>query len=110
MSEDETVHRIPVASDDGGPAVTQDPGRAFEHLWTPYRMAYIRGEGKPTGEHDCPFCVIPTLSDEDGLIVARGRPASPASTSTRTTPGTPWGARNRTRPAAPVSPAGRAPE
>ena len=35
-------------------------------------MAYIRGEGKPTGEHDCPFCVIPTMSDEDGLIVARG--------------------------------------
>ena len=35
-------------------------------------MAYIRGEGKPTGEHDCPFCVIPTMGDEDGLIVARG--------------------------------------
>ena len=44
----------------------------FEHLWTPYRMAYIRGEGKPTGERDCPFCVIPTMSDEEGLIVARG--------------------------------------
>ena len=29
-------------------------------------MAYIRGEGKPTGAHDCPFCVIPTLGDEDG--------------------------------------------
>ncbi len=48
------------------------PGEAFEHLWTPYRMAYIRGEGKPTGAHDCPFCVIPTMGDEDGLIVARG--------------------------------------
>ena len=44
----------------------------FEHLWTPYRMAYIRGEGKPTGVADCPFCVIPTMSDEDGLVVARG--------------------------------------
>ena len=52
--------------DDGGPS------SVFEHLWTPYRMAYIRGEGKPTGAHDCPFCVIPTRSDEDGLIVARG--------------------------------------
>ena len=53
-------------NDDGGPATV------FDHLWTPYRMAYIRGEGKPTGEHDCPFCVIPTMSDEEGLIVARG--------------------------------------
>ncbi len=48
------------------------PTEAFEHLWTPYRMAYIRGAGKPTGAHDCPFCVIPTSTDEDGLIVARG--------------------------------------
>jgi ATP adenylyltransferase len=49
------------------------PGAAFEHLWTPYRMAYIRGENKPTGDHDCPFCLIPAMSDEDGLVVARGR-------------------------------------
>ena len=53
-------------NDDGGPA------SVFEHLWTPYRMAYIRGENKPTGDHDCPFCLIPAMSDEDGLIVARG--------------------------------------
>jgi ATP adenylyltransferase len=59
-------------NDDGGPAATPAPGQAFEHLWTPYRMAYIRGEGKPTGAHDCPFCVIPTMGDEEGLIVARG--------------------------------------
>ncbi len=40
----------------------------------PHRMAYIRGENKPTGEaaQACPFCSIPTLSDEEGLIVARG--------------------------------------
>lgn len=41
---------------------------AFGRLWTPHRMAYISGEG----EAGCPFCRIPTLSDEDGLIVARG--------------------------------------
>jgi ATP adenylyltransferase len=58
------------SADDGGRAVP--PRQAFEHLWTPYRMAYIRGEGKPTGAHDCPFCVIPTMGDEEGLIVARG--------------------------------------
>jgi ATP adenylyltransferase len=48
---------------------------AFERLWTPHRMAYIKGAGKPTGpgaDEGCPFCIAPTLSDEDGLIVARG--------------------------------------
>jgi ATP adenylyltransferase len=48
---------------------------AFERLWTPHRMAYIKGAGKPTGpgpHEGCPFCIAPTLSDEDGLIVARG--------------------------------------
>jgi len=46
---------------------------AFDRLWTPHRMAYIKG--RPTGpdaHEGCPFCVAPTLSDEDGLIVARG--------------------------------------
>ncbi|MPQ99198.1 HIT domain-containing protein [Modestobacter sp. I12A-02628] len=35
-------------------------------------MAYIRGAGKPTDSSDCPFCLIPAMSDEDGLVVARG--------------------------------------
>jgi ATP adenylyltransferase len=68
-----TAHDPAAAGGDGGPTVTQTPGQAFEHLWTPYRMAYIRGEGKPTGEHDCPFCLIPQMDDEEGLIIARGR-------------------------------------
>ncbi len=42
---------------------------AFARLYTPHRMAYIKGEGKSDG---CPFCSIPSLSDEDGLVVARG--------------------------------------
>jgi len=42
---------------------------AFARLYTPHRMAYIKGEGKGGG---CPFCSIPSLSDEEGLIVARG--------------------------------------
>ena len=42
---------------------------AFARLWTPHRMAYIKGEGKGL---DCAFDLIPTLSDEEGLIVARG--------------------------------------
>jgi len=47
----------------------------FERLWTPHRMAYLGGQDKPVDAaagHGCPFCRIPTLSDEDGLVVARG--------------------------------------
>ncbi|MDM7853453.1 HIT family protein [Cellulomonas alba] len=50
----------------------------FERLWTPHRMAYIGGEGKPRDPESgagCPFCHIPSLPDEEGLIVARGRVA-----------------------------------
>lgn len=47
---------------------------AFARLWTPHRMAYIKGENKPSGEEaaGCPFCRIPGLSDDEGLVVARG--------------------------------------
>jgi len=50
---------------------------AFQRLWTPHRIAYVKGENKPesTDEADCPFCRIPTLPDEDGLIVHRGESA-----------------------------------
>jgi ATP adenylyltransferase len=47
----------------------------FERLWTPHRMVYIDGQDKPTGsgEHECPFCLVRTRTDADGLVVARGR-------------------------------------
>ncbi|MCB9405464.1 MAG: HIT domain-containing protein [Tetrasphaera sp.] len=47
---------------------------SFERLWTPHRMAYIEGE-RPTADagDGCPFCAAPTRSDQDGLIVHRGR-------------------------------------
>ena len=55
-----------------GPGVPDD----VERLWMPHRMAYIKGENKPesaeAGE-GCPFCRVPTLSDEAGLIVERGK-------------------------------------
>jgi ATP adenylyltransferase len=37
-------------------------------------MEYLKGENRPLDQNDvqCPFCRIPTLSDEEGLIVARG--------------------------------------
>jgi len=46
----------------------------LQRLWMPHRMAYIKGENRATadGPEECPFCRAPTLSDEDGLIVARG--------------------------------------
>jgi ATP adenylyltransferase len=46
----------------------------LERLWTPYRMAYIRGENKPTDASpgECPFCRIPAMEDAAGLVVARG--------------------------------------
>jgi ATP adenylyltransferase len=40
----------------------------FRRLWTPHRLAYI----KEAGEGGCPLCRIPTLPDEEGLVVARG--------------------------------------
>ena len=48
---------------------------AFQRLWTPHRMVYINGEGKPKDAGECPFCASPGRSDEDGLIVARGEHA-----------------------------------
>lgn len=47
----------------------------LERLWTPHRMAYIRGESKPAdaSSGECPFCRIPRLEDAEGLVVRRGR-------------------------------------
>jgi ATP adenylyltransferase len=50
----------------------------FQRLWTPHRMAYLGGQDKPVdgaAGDGCPFCRIPTLSDEVGLVVARGAAA-----------------------------------
>ena len=69
-------------ADEGGePAhdvIVDDPSRLvgvpdeFQRLWTPHRMVYIQqGQQRPHGD-DCPFCVAPSLSDEEALIVHRG--------------------------------------
>ena len=53
----------------------------FQRLWTPHRMAYIKGgdethgQGQRPGsrpEDTCPFCRAPALPDDEGLVVARG--------------------------------------
>jgi ATP adenylyltransferase len=49
---------------------------AWDRLWTPHRIAYIRGESKPATSQagaDCPFCRA--AQDEDNLVVARGEVA-----------------------------------
>ena len=49
----------------------------WQRLWAPHRASYLAGENRPLpdNEIECPFCRIPKLSDEEGLIVARGREA-----------------------------------
>ncbi|MHA7180344.1 HIT family protein [Arthrobacter sp. MDB2-24] len=46
---------------------------AFQRLWTPHRLAYIKGgQEQVTSEKTCPFCRAPQQSDEEALIVHRG--------------------------------------
>ncbi|HET7530193.1 MAG TPA: HIT domain-containing protein [Mycobacteriales bacterium] len=40
----------------------------WQRIWMPERMAYIRRESSSA----CPFCDIPAMGDEEGLVVARG--------------------------------------
>ena len=60
---DETVHQDGVGEPDG-----------LDRLWTPHRIAYIRGADKPVDDTagECPFCRVPKLDDADGLVVHRG--------------------------------------
>ncbi|MCQ1947171.1 MULTISPECIES: HIT domain-containing protein [unclassified Arthrobacter] len=49
---------------------------AFQRLWTPHRLAYIKGGQKQVSSKEtCPFCAAPERSDEESLIVHRGRHA-----------------------------------
>jgi ATP adenylyltransferase len=47
---------------------------AFQRLWTPHRLVYIQ-DGQQPEEHACPFCLAPSKTDQDALIVARGEHA-----------------------------------
>ena len=49
----------------------------WQRLWAPHRLDYLRGENRPLDGNDvqCPFCAIPQMSDEEGLIVHRGQTA-----------------------------------
>lgn len=48
---------------------------AWDRLWNPHRMAYLKGENKPTHTDegdDCPFCRAPGMGEDDSLVIARG--------------------------------------
>jgi len=55
--------------------VTHEPD-ALERLWTPHRMAYIKGDDRSAEEYErpagCPFCLAPGREGGDSLVVARG--------------------------------------
>jgi ATP adenylyltransferase len=61
---------------DAGSVVQDGVGEPddLERLWTPHRLAYIKGENKPLdgSSGECPFCRVPGLDDEAGLVVHRG--------------------------------------
>lgn len=52
----------------------------LQRLWTPYRMTYLaeapmkrdKAETDENGKSEQPFTDIPRMSDEEGLVVARG--------------------------------------
>ena len=49
----------------------------WQRLWAPHRLDYLRGENRPLegNEVSCPFCSIPSMNDEEGLVVHRGSTA-----------------------------------
>lgn len=67
--------------DDVAPADLHQDGigtpDGLERLWTPYRMAYIRGESRPSDDSvaECPFDRIPRGDDQEMLLVHRGETA-----------------------------------
>jgi ATP adenylyltransferase len=44
----------------------------LELLWAPFRLAYVTSDAAAGG---CPFCTIPDLPDDEGLVVHRGTTA-----------------------------------
>ncbi|WP_026818346.1 HIT family protein [Arthrobacter castelli] len=64
----------------GAESITDDfeiPGvpDCFQRLWTPHRMAYVKGGQDQFKDSECPFCAAPARKDEDSLIVHRGETA-----------------------------------
>jgi ATP adenylyltransferase len=76
VTGDERLRAEPTQRSDERTIVDHGVGEPdhLQRLWTPHRMSYIaeaplRGDNSTESQ---PFTDIPTLSDEDGLVVARG--------------------------------------
>ncbi len=76
MSRDERWREEPTSEPDDRTIVDHGVGEPdhLQRLWTPHRMTYIAEAPMKGGSaaSERPFTDIPTLSDEDGLVVARG--------------------------------------
>jgi len=75
-----TGRAAPEGGSPPGQALPEPQGGAgtpdgFRRLWTPHRLAYIKGENKPSGpgsDEGCPFCAVQAMTDAEALIIARG--------------------------------------
>ncbi len=121
---DEAIARVAEAVDRRAPRSDRDRAgrRAYrqdgvgvpdelERLWTPHRMAYISGREQAGRRHagECPFCRIPALDDEDGLVVHRGETAYVVLNLYPYSPGHLMVCPTGTSPTTPTSPTRRPP-
>ena len=74
MSENTTPEHGTAASVQDSFELPSAPDQ-FQRLWTPHRTAYVSGGQKDYTEKTCPFCTAPSRSDEESLIVHRGKHA-----------------------------------
>ncbi len=77
MTDDEVAERDAAVTEgdiEGLDGTADSAGDRLQRLWTPYRMAYIKGEAAARRDDgaECPLCRIPTLDDAAGLVLARG--------------------------------------
>jgi ATP adenylyltransferase len=76
VTRDERLREEPTSEPDDRTIVDHGAGEPdhLQRLWTPHRMTYIAEAPMKGGSaaSEQPFTDIPTLSDEDGLVVARG--------------------------------------
>jgi len=76
VTRDERLREEPADHEDDQTIVDQGAGEPdhLQRLWTPHRMTYIAESPlrRSDSESSRPFTDIPKLSDEDGLMVARG--------------------------------------
>jgi ATP adenylyltransferase len=76
VTRDERLRDEPASESDDGTIVDHGVGEPdhLQRLWTPHRMTYIAEAPMKGGSAAStqPFTDIPSLPDEDGLVVARG--------------------------------------